>query len=305
LTEGESKCYLNVRTDADAPSMKCLAGRRFGQVSEVKSGGVVRRWWYLLETATSWTLSYHSKDRAEVEGASSTQAVNGYLWTLRFADDSSDVNFDRPPGNENSPDRRRSWVSIRRKRLRILRRRGNEVRMKPEKKFKEMTIVGIASDTRNMQPVVILKETVGERELYIWIGPVEAMALQRAMNKEVFQRPLTHELLRNIIDKSGVVLEHIEIDDLKDHTYYATIYLKNLDSKLITVDARPSDSLVLATWTGVPIFVSEKVIEGMTQPDQDEAIRHKVIFTQEDVEGTDEELTKILERMNPDDLGNA
>lgn len=177
--------------------------------------------------------------------------------------------------------------------------------MKNDKKFKEMTITGIASDTRNMQPVVILKEKSGERELYIWIGPVEAMALQRAMNKEIFQRPLTHELLRNVIDKTGVNVEHIEIDDLKDHTYYATIYLKNPDSKLVTVDARPSDSLVLATWMGVPIFVSEKVIEGMTQGDQEEVSRQKVIFTQEDIEQTDEELTKILERMNPDDLGNA
>jgi len=177
--------------------------------------------------------------------------------------------------------------------------------MKSDKKFKEMTIIGIASDTRNMQPVVILKEKSGERELYIWIGPVEAMALQRAMNKEVFQRPLTHELLRNVIDKTGVNIEHIEIDDLKDHTYYATIYLKNSDSKLLTVDARPSDSLVLATWMGVPIFVSEKVIEGMTQGEQEEVSRQKVIFTQEDIEQTDEELTKILERMNPDDLGNA
>jgi uncharacterized protein len=177
--------------------------------------------------------------------------------------------------------------------------------MKSDKKFKEMTITGIASDTRNMQPVVILKEKSGERELYIWIGPVEAMALQRAMNKEVFQRPLTHELLRNVIDKTGVNVEHIEIDDLKDHTYYATIYLKNSDSKLVTVDARPSDSLVLATWMGVPIFVSEKVIEGMTQGEQEEVARQKVIFTQEDIEQTDEELTKILERMNPDDLGNA
>jgi hypothetical protein len=177
--------------------------------------------------------------------------------------------------------------------------------MKSDKKFKEMTITGIASDTRNMQPVVILKEKSGERELYIWIGPVEAMALQRAMNKEVFQRPLTHELLRNVIDKTGVNVEHIEIDDLKDHTYYATIYLKNLDSKLVTVDARPSDSLVLATWMGVPIFVSEKVIEGMTQGEQEDESRQKVIFTQEDIEQTDEELTKILERMNPDDLGNA
>jgi uncharacterized protein len=168
-----------------------------------------------------------------------------------------------------------------------------------------MTITGIASDTRNMQPVVILKEKSGERELYIWIGPVEAMALQRAMNKEVFQRPLTHELLRNVIDKTGVNVEHIEIDDLKDHTYYATIYLKNSDSKLVTVDARPSDSLVLATWMGVPIFVSEKVIEGMTQGEQEEVSRQKVIFTQEDIEQTDEELTKILERMNPEDLGNA
>ena len=61
--------------------------------------------------------------------------------------------------------------------------------MKNPTKFKEMSIIGIASDSRNMQPVVILKETSGERDLYIWIGPVEAMALQRAMNKEVFQRP--------------------------------------------------------------------------------------------------------------------
>ena len=177
--------------------------------------------------------------------------------------------------------------------------------MKNDKKFQEMTIVGIASDNRNLQPVVILKEKSGERELYIWIGPVEAMALQRAINKEVFQRPLTHELLRNIIERAGLSLEHIEIDDLRDHTYYATIYLKSDDSSVITIDARPSDSLVLATWSGVPIFVSENVIEGMVQGDQDEVARRKVVFTQEDIEQTDEELTKILERMNPDDLGNA
>jgi uncharacterized protein len=116
---------------------------------------------------------------------------------------------------------------------------------------------------------------------------------------------LTHELLRNILEKSGMTMEHIEIDDLRDHTYYATIYLKTSEADLMTVDARPSDALVLATWTGVPIFVNEKVIEGMTQGEQDEVARKKVIFTQEDIEGTDEELTKILERMNPDDLGNA
>jgi uncharacterized protein len=177
--------------------------------------------------------------------------------------------------------------------------------MKNPKNFKEMTIAGIASDTRNMQPVVILREASGERELYIWIGPVEAMALQRAINKEVFQRPLTHELLRNIMDKTGVTIEHIEIDDLKDHTYYATLYLRHPDARLITIDARPSDSLVLAMWTGVPIFVSEKVIEGMTQPEEESLSRPKVIFTQEDVEQTDEELTRLLERSNPDEIGNA
>jgi uncharacterized protein len=177
--------------------------------------------------------------------------------------------------------------------------------MKNPKNFKEMTIAGIASDTRNMQPVVLLREKGGDRELYIWIGPVEAMALQRALNKEVFQRPLTHELMRNIMEKTGVTVEHIEIDDLRDHTYYATIYLKDLQSKLITVDARPSDSLVLASWTGVPIFVSEKVIEGMMQVDQTQGSKPKMIFTQEDIEGSEEELTKFLERMGPDDIGNA
>lgn len=177
--------------------------------------------------------------------------------------------------------------------------------MKPEKTFKEMVITSIASDSRNMQPVVVLREKSRDRELYIWIGPVEAMALQRAISKEVFQRPLTHELLRNIIDKTGSHIEHIEIDDLKEHTYYATIYIKTADSKLITVDARPSDSLVLATWAGVPIFVNEDVIQGMVQVAQSEEPKSKVVLTQEDVERTDEELTRILERMDPEDLGNA
>ncbi|MGC8659370.1 MAG: bifunctional nuclease family protein [Desulfomonilaceae bacterium] len=177
--------------------------------------------------------------------------------------------------------------------------------MKSEKNFKEMTISGLASDSRNMQPVVILREKGGERELFIWIGPVEAMALQRAISKEVFQRPLTHELLRNVIEKTGARIEHIEIDDLKEHTYYATIYLRTSDSKLVTVDARPSDSLVLATWAGVAIFVNEEVIEGMSDLEQANEPKSKLVLTQEDVERTDEELTKILERLNPEDLGNA
>ena len=107
------------------------------------------------------------------------------------------------------------------------------------------------------------------------------------------------------MEKSGLSLEHIEIDDLREHTYFATIYIRSGDSQLVTVDARPSDSLVLATWSGVPIFVSEKVIEGMLQDGPEETTRHKVILTQDDIEQTDEELTKILERMDPDDLGNA
>ncbi len=177
--------------------------------------------------------------------------------------------------------------------------------MKSEKNFKEMVISGLASDSRNMQPVVILREKGGERELFIWIGPVEAMALQRAISKEVFQRPLTHELLRNVIEKTGAHIEHIEIDDLKEHTYYATIYLRTADSKLVTVDARPSDSLVLATWAGVAIFVNEEVIEGMSDSEQTNEPKSKLVLTQEDVERTDEELTKILERLDPEDLGNA
>lgn len=177
--------------------------------------------------------------------------------------------------------------------------------MSGSKKFQEMTIAGIVSDNRNLQPVVVLREKEGERELYIWIGPIEAMALQRALAKEMFQRPLTHELMRSIIDKTGLVIEHIEIDDLRDHTYYAVIFIRTPDSTLMTVDARPSDSLVLAAWCGAPILVSEEVIEGMTKDEDALEIRQKVVFTQEDIEQTDEELTKILERMNPDDLGNA
>ena len=74
---------------------------------------------------------------------------------------------------------------------------------------------------------------------------------------------------------------------------------------MVTVDARPSDSLVLATWAGAAIFVNEEVIEGMSDSDQIDEPKTKMVLTQEDVERTDEELTKILERMDPDDLGNA
>ena len=168
--------------------------------------------------------------------------------------------------------------------------------MKNDKKFKEMTITGIASDTRNMQPVVILKEKSGERELYIWIGPVEAMALQRAMNKEVFQRPLTHELLRMYIDKTGVnIRTHRDRRSERSYVLCHDLF-KESESKLVTVDARPSDSLVLATWMGVPIFVSEKVIEGMTRASR-KMPRQKSDLHSGSIEQTDEELTKILERI--------
>jgi len=109
----------------------------------------------------------------------------------------------------------------------------------------EVTINAIALDTKTGTPVVILKEKDGEEALPIWIGPFEADAISRAINGEKFSRPLTHNLLINIIKGLKTQVLKIVINDLKENTYYARIYLQRED-EIIEVDARPSDSLAIA-----------------------------------------------------------
>jgi len=124
----------------------------------------------------------------------------------------------------------------------------------------EVEVYEILLDESVKAPVVVLREKNGDRVLPIWIGQAEAISIAYAMEEIGTERPLTHDLIKLIIDGLGARLEKVVINDLKDNTYYARLIFK-MDSTVISIDARPSDSIAIALRTKSPIFVSEKVLE--------------------------------------------
>lgn len=123
----------------------------------------------------------------------------------------------------------------------------------------EMTIDSIRVSLMNYQRVVILKEKSADRYLPIWIGPAEADAIAVKLQGVNVPRPLTHDLLRSVIDTLGASINSIVVTDLKNDTFYAKIYL-NIDDNEMDVDSRPSDALALAVRVEAPIFVEESVM---------------------------------------------
>ena len=124
----------------------------------------------------------------------------------------------------------------------------------------EMSIDSIRVSPMNYQRVVILKEKDADRYLPIWIGPAEADAIAVKLQHLSVPRPLTHDLLRTIIDSLGASVEHILVSDLQNDTFYAKISIRsNGDAK--EIDCRPSDAVALAVRTEVPIYVAETVLD--------------------------------------------
>ncbi|PKB83151.1 MAG: hypothetical protein BZY88_02910 [SAR202 cluster bacterium Io17-Chloro-G9] len=124
----------------------------------------------------------------------------------------------------------------------------------------EMTIDSIRVSPMNYQRVVILKEKDSDRYLPIWIGPAEADAIAVKLQDLSVPRPLTHDLLRTIIDSLGGSVQHILVNDLQNDTFYAKITIQsNGDAK--EIDCRPSDAVALAVRAQVPIFVEEAVLD--------------------------------------------
>ena len=124
----------------------------------------------------------------------------------------------------------------------------------------EMTIDSIRVSPMNYQRVVILKEKDGDRYLPIWIGPAEADAIAVKLQDLSVPRPLTHDLLRTVIDTLGGSVNHILVSDLHNDTFYAKIAIQvNGDAK--EIDCRPSDAVALAVRAKVPIYVEEAVLE--------------------------------------------
>jgi len=154
----------------------------------------------------------------------------------------------------------------------------------------EMTIKGLMIDPITNMPIVILKDKAGDRVLPIWVGVFEANAIALQIENISTPRPMTHDLIKNILTEIEADVQRIVVSDLRDNTFYAMIYLDR-DGETIAIDARPSDAIALALRTRAPIFVEDSVVESAKGMDLSK-------------ESTDSErLQKWLEGLNPDDLG--
>jgi bifunctional DNase/RNase len=161
--------------------------------------------------------------------------------------------------------------------------------------FIEMRVSGLTMDPITNTPIVILKDLAEKKAIPIWIGIFEASAIATEIEKITFSRPMTHDLLNEVVKvlKSEVI--RVEIHDLRNNTFFANIQLLR-DGGLIVVDARPSDAIAVALRAGAPIFVDERVIEksrnvdfGTKMSDLDRLKKEK--------------LSEFLENLSPEDFG--
>ena len=157
----------------------------------------------------------------------------------------------------------------------------------------ELQLVGVRVELPTNQPIVLLKEREGERYLPIWIGPVEATAIALGMQGIETQRPMTHDLMRDLLQGLGVSVNRIVITELREGTFYAEIQMsKNGDS--VAVSSRPSDALALAVRMGLEIFAEEDVLDeaSIAVKDDDEADAEKEV----------ERFREFLEQVSPEDF---
>jgi uncharacterized protein len=154
----------------------------------------------------------------------------------------------------------------------------------------EMSIKGLMVDPITNMPIVILRDKEGQKVLPIWVGIFEANAIALQIENISTPRPMTHDLLRNVIQDLKASVQKVVVCDLQENTFYALIYL-SLNGDTLAVDARPSDAIALALRTRAPIFVEDSVIDNAKTVD----------FGSEKTD-TDR-LQKWLESLDPDDLG--
>ncbi len=129
-----------------------------------------------------------------------------------------------------------------------------------ETKEIEVKVAGLVHDKLSEMWIVMLEECHGKRVLPIWIGPFEAKAIAMEMTNSVAPRPMTHDLIRSIIEALYAKVQKVVVEDLRDNTYYASLSLEH-NGKQIVIDARPSDSIAIALKFKAPIYVTRKVME--------------------------------------------
>ncbi|MDO8526082.1 MAG: DUF151 domain-containing protein [Deltaproteobacteria bacterium] len=167
--------------------------------------------------------------------------------------------------------------------------------MDNKKELIKMEVTGLTIDPFTSMPIVILKDAAEKYALPIWIGLIEASAIATELEKIQLSRPMTHDLLKNILDQTGITVEKILVSDLSDNTFYAQIYLKSQGKELI-MDSRPSDAIAMALRSKAPIFVEKAVIEKSRKIDLSKEALEKG-------EGKKQKWTEILENLSPEDFG--
>ncbi len=123
-----------------------------------------------------------------------------------------------------------------------------------------MKVSGLTIDPFTSVPIIILKDPEDRNALPIWIGLLEASSIATELEKITLARPMTHDLVKNIFEQLDVTVEKIEVNDLRDNTFYATIHLAAA-GRSYRIDSRPSDAIAIALRTSAPIYVDDRVIE--------------------------------------------
>ena len=161
--------------------------------------------------------------------------------------------------------------------------------------FVEMKVRGLALDPLSNMPIIILRDEEDKRSLPIWVGIFEANAIALELEKIATPRPMTHDLMKNILEALDAHVTKIVVNDLKENTFFAVIHLRVGESE-ITVDSRPSDAIALALRVAAPIFVDEEVVR--------KAKSAEVTKETEGLKTDDpERLREWLENIKPEDFG--
>jgi bifunctional DNase/RNase len=154
----------------------------------------------------------------------------------------------------------------------------------------EMKIKGLMIDPVSNMPIIILKNSGGDSVLPIWVGIFEANAIAMELETIVSPRPMTHDLLKNVIESLKATIQRVVITDLKDNTFFATIHLSQ-SGEALQIDARPSDAMALALRARAPIYVDQQVLDKSSSAGEESAADET------------ERLRRWLETVDPEELG--
>jgi uncharacterized protein len=173
----------------------------------------------------------------------------------------------------------------------------------PRQGFVQMTVGGLTLDPVTKTPIVVLKDEAESINLPIWIGLLEATSMATELEGIKMARPMTHDLLKNLLERFGAHVESIEVTELRENTFFAIIYIL-INGERVAVDSRPSDAISLALRTRSPIYVAREVLEASSvlNEGKEEEEKEPEPAGRDISDVSPEEWEKILEKLDPEDF---